>query len=164
MEYPGGPEIDASAKEGDPEYVKFPRALLGKGYDFSFSGLKTSVLYYLKKQKESAVKKHLEDIAASFQKAVVDVLTDKSIDAANHLNLNRIAVGGGVSANSALRAELSAKGDSVGIEVVFPPLSLTTDNGAMIAAVGTYYLERGIFSPLSMNVYPNLAIGEVIPQ
>lgn len=164
MEYPGGPEIDASAKEGDPEYVKFPRALLGKGYDFSFSGLKTSVLYYLKKQEESSVKKHLEDIAASFQKAVVDVLTDKSIDAANHLNLNRIAVGGGVSANSALRAELSAKGDSAGIEVVFPPLSLTTDNGAMIAAVGTYYLERGIFSPLGMNVYPNLEIGEVIPQ
>ena len=92
------------------------------------------------------------------------MLTAKSINAAKQLNLDRIAVGGGVSANSALRAELSSKGESEGIEVVFPPLSLTTDNGAMIAAVGSYYLKRGISSPLSMNVYPNLGIGEVIPQ
>lgn len=164
MEYPGGPKIDESAKDGDPEYVKFPRALLGNGFDFSFSGLKTSVLYYLKKQEESAIKKHIRDISASFQKAVVDVLTAKSFNAAKDLKLDRIAVGGGVSANSSLRTEMSSKGESHGIEVVFPPLSLTTDNGAMIAAVGSYYLERGEFSPLTMNVYPNLAIGEVIPQ
>jgi len=164
MEYPGGPKIDESAQKGDSEYVKFPRALIGKGYDFSFSGLKTSVLYFLKKQEKSAIKKRLEDISASFQKAVVDVLTDKSINAANYLKLNRIAVGGGVSANSALRAELSSKGETEGIEVGFPPLSLTTDNGAMIAAAGAYYLKRGEFSSLSMNVYPNLAIGEEIPQ
>lgn len=164
FEYPGGPKIEESAQNGNSKYVNFPRPLLGKGYDFSFSGLKTSVLYYLKKQKESAIKKHIEDISASFQKAVVDVLTVKSLDAANHLKLNRIAVGGGVSANSALRSELSSKGKTVGIEVVFPPLSLTTDNGAMIAAAGSYYLKRGDYSSLTMNVYPNLAIGEVIPQ
>ena len=164
LEYPGGPQIDELAQNGDSDYVKFPRALLGKGYDFSFSGLKTSVLYYLKKQKKSAIKKHLEDISASFQKAVIDVLTAKSISAANHLKLNRVAVGGGVSANSALRAELSSRGKTEGIEVVFPPLSLTTDNGAMIAAAGSYYLERGDYSSLSMNVHPNLAIDEEIPQ
>lgn len=164
LEYPGGPQIDKLAQDGDSEYVKFPRALLGKGYNFSFSGLKTSVLYYLKKQKESEIKKHLKDISASFQKAVVDVLTAKSINAAKNLYISHIAVGGGVSANSALRAELSSRGKTEGIEVVFPPLSLTTDNGAMIAAVGSYYLGRGEYSSLSMNVHPNLAIGEVIPQ
>lgn len=162
LAYPGGPVIDKLAQNGDSSFVNFPRALLGKGYDFSFSGIKTSVLYFLKKQGSSFIEKHIEDISASFQKAVVEVLADKSIIAAKSLNLDRIVVGGGVSANSGLRGELTLKSKSEGINLNFPPISLTTDNGAMIAAAGAFYLEKGITSSLSMNVYPNLGIMDEI--
>ena len=160
--YPGGPEIDRLAQIGDPTFEHFPRALLGKGYDFSFSGLKTSVLYYLKKQEDGFVEEHLEDISASFQRAVVELLTKKAIEAAKFLNIDQIAVGGGVSANSSLREELNSESEAVGIKTYFPPISLTTDNGAMIAAVGAYYLEKGKSSSLIMNVYPNLGIEDAI--
>ncbi len=160
--YPGGPDIDRLAQGGDSSFQHFPRALLGKGYDFSFSGIKTSVLYYLKKQENGFVEKHIKDISASFQRAVVEVLTKKTIQAAKVLNLDQIVVGGGVSANSSLRAELTSKSEAESIKTYFPPISLTTDNGAMIAAVGAFYLERGISSSLTMNVYPNLGIQDAI--
>ncbi|MCH7818293.1 MAG: tRNA (adenosine(37)-N6)-threonylcarbamoyltransferase complex transferase subunit TsaD [Candidatus Marinimicrobia bacterium] len=156
--YPGGPEIDRLAQRGDSSFQYFPRALDGKGYDFSFSGIKTSVLYYLKKQKDGFIEKHIEDISASFQKAVVEILTKKTIHAVKFLNLDQIVVGGGVSANSGLREELTSKSEADSIKTIFPPISLTTDNGAMIAAVGAYYLEKGLSSSLTMNVYPNLGI------
>ena len=156
--YPGGPEIDRLAQRGDSSFQYFPRALDGKGYDFSFSGIKTSVLYYLKKQKDGFIEKHIEDISASFQKAVIEILTKKTIHAVKFLNLDQIVVGGGVSANSGLREELTSKSEADSIKTIFPPISLTTDNGAMIAAVGAYYLEKGLSSSLTMNVYPNLGI------
>ena len=163
LSYPGGPEIERISKGGDPDFVKFPRALIGKGFDFSFSGIKTSVLYYLKKQDQSFINERISDIAASFQKAVVEVLVEKSVRAAKEFDFDRIIVGGGVSANSVLRDDLISAGEKNDIKVNFPPKFLTTDNGAMIAAAGAYYLEKGISSPLNVNVYPNLGIGEEIP-
>ena len=163
LSYPGGPEIERISNGGDPDFVKFPRALTGRGFDFSFSGIKTAVLYYLKKQDQAFINERIADISASFQKAVVEVLVEKSVRAAKEFDFDRIIVGGGVSANSVLRDDLISAGEKNDIKVNFPPKFLTTDNGAMIAAAGAYYLEKGKSSPLSVNVYPNLGIGEEIP-
>lgn len=135
LSYPAGAEIDRIALEGNPEAIPFPRPMLGlSGFDFSFSGLKTSVLYHLRKHPRE---RH-EDIAASVLASVVDILVGKSIEAARRFHRNHLAVVGGVAANSHLRAALMDAGAERGIDVSFPPLDLCTDNAAMIAAVGAY--------------------------
>lgn len=130
--YPGGPVIDRLAKSGVNDRIRFTRAKLDNKYDFSFSGLKTAVLYYTKKNSEYKV----EELAYSFQESVVGTLTDKAIEACLTKKVKTLLVGGGVAANSALRMQMTEKGNVKGIKVYFPPLSFCLDNAAMIAGLG----------------------------
>jgi N6-L-threonylcarbamoyladenine synthase len=135
--YPGGPEIEKAANMGDPNSISFPRSYLDKGsFDFSFSGVKTSLRNYLQKTSSPPAEKELFDIAASYQEAVFDVLVKKVIDAANEKNVKTIVIAGGVAANKTLRQKLSEKALAEGIETSFPTPKLCTDNAAMIALAG----------------------------
>lgn len=135
--YPGGPIIDRLAKGGVNNQIRFPKANLEGPYDFSFSGLKTSVLYYTQKNKNFDVKQ----VAYSFQKSVVDVLTEKAIKACQRKKVKTLLIGGGVAANSALREHLVQAGEKEGIRVCFPPMKFCLDNAAMIAGLGYTYLR-----------------------
>ncbi|MBU1048531.1 tRNA (adenosine(37)-N6)-threonylcarbamoyltransferase complex transferase subunit TsaD [Candidatus Bipolaricaulota bacterium] len=158
--YPAGAEIDRLATLGDPKTVHFPRPMIGSpGFDFSFSGLKTSVVYHLRKNP----REKQQDIAASVLASVVDILTKKSIEAARRFHRKRLIVTGGVAANSHLRKALALAGADRGIEVLFPSLSLCTDNAAMIAAVGAFrHLRLGQSHPLSLRPDPSLSLGQAI--
>lgn len=159
MGYPGGPEIDRLSMEGDPHYVEFPRAYLGKGsLDFSFSGLKTAVLNYLDNFTQARIHSHLADIAASFQAAVVDVLVNKCLLALSQQNVQRIAVAGGVACNSRLRAELKRRAGEEEVELFYPSPLMCTDNAAMIAAAGHFHLEHGQRSSLDLNAVANISL------
>ena len=153
--YPGGPILDKIASQGDPDAIHFPRARLSGSLDFSFSGLKTAVLNYTKKY--SGSKK--EDIAASFQKAVIEDLVNKVLDAAQKEGIRRIALSGGVSANSSLRSSIKEKSAEKGIEVHLPSIQLSTDNAAMIASVGFQHLKKGNLSDFSLNPKAYLPLG-----
>ncbi|MFQ6118105.1 MAG: tRNA (adenosine(37)-N6)-threonylcarbamoyltransferase complex transferase subunit TsaD, partial [Candidatus Bipolaricaulia bacterium] len=154
IDYPAGAAIDRLAKEGDPEAIALPRPMLDSGYDFSFAGLKTAMAYYLKGHKAKA-----EDVAASFQRAVVDVLVKKTLRAAADLKVERIAVVGGVAANSELRARFQREAAALGARVYFPSLILCTDNAAMIAAAARFrYEELGEESELTLSPEPSLGI------
>lgn len=145
LEYPGGPAIEKASKEGDPSAVRFPRGLSNKGgLDFSFSGLKTAVVTYLKEKAFLPLDpRRLSDVAASFQEAVVDVLVEKTIRGAKKCKVKRIAVTGGVACNGRLREKLSTRAKEEGFQLRFPAPSLCTDNAAMIARAGLRPLERG---------------------
>jgi len=153
--YPGGPIIDEVAKKGDPKKYSFPRPMMDEpNYNFSFAGLKTAVLYFLKKEKDYRV----EDVAASFQEAVVDILVEKTFRLARNLGIRKIAFVGGVAANSRLREKVNDRAKRWGYEVFFPPLYLCTDNALMVARAGYEKAKRGIFSPLYLNADPNLSV------
>lgn len=157
--YPGGPMIDKLAQKGDPDFVKFPRAMLKKTpFDFSYSGLKTALLVYLKSISEEEKQKHLHDICASYQKAAVEVLINKTILAAKEFNVPRVALAGGVAANSLLRSWLQKACAEQGLELYAPDLKYCTDNAAMIARAGLEYLKQGYRSPLTLNAYPSLKL------
>lgn len=159
--YPGGPLIDKISKEGNCCAVQFPRVNFEDNiYDFSFSGLKTSVLNYINGLKQKGQEVKIEDVAASFQSAVVDVLVDKTIKAAKEKGLNTIALAGGVAANSALRDVLKERSTKEGLKVTYPPLILCTDNAAMIGCAGYYKYIKNEFSDLTLNAVPNLKIGK----
>lgn len=166
--YPGGPLIDKYARGGNRNFVKFPRPYLEKGsLEFSFSGLKTSVLYYLKGRglypsPQSSTMNHqlLSDLCASFQAAVVDVLVDKTFLAAARHAVRDVAVAGGVAANSELRARLKTGCDRRGLLLHIPPMEFCTDNGAMIAMVGWMKLREGAVSPYELNAVANLELTE----
>jgi N6-L-threonylcarbamoyladenine synthase len=159
--YPGGPKIDNLAKEGNKNAINFPRAYLEEGtFDFSFSGLKSSVLNYLNKMKMQGVEINRADVAASFQQSVVEVLSNKAVKAAKHNKTNTLCLAGGVAANSALRAELEILCSREGINFLYPPTVLCTDNGAMIACAGYYEYINGRVSKLSLNAMPGLKIGQ----
>ncbi|MDR5659812.1 tRNA (adenosine(37)-N6)-threonylcarbamoyltransferase complex transferase subunit TsaD [Serpentinicella sp. ANB-PHB4] len=161
--YPGGPIIDQLAQRGNPDAIDFPRALLGEeSYDFSFSGLKSAVLNYINKQKMKGEAIVVEDVAASFQKAVVEVLTEKAIRCAQDKEVNTIVLAGGVAANSGLRDSLKKACDGNSIDFKYPSLKLCTDNAAMIGCVAYYNYLRGQRSPLNLNAVPNLKIGKGI--
>jgi len=154
--YPAGPQIDRLAQKGDPASISFPRPMLGEGFDFSFSGLKTAVRYYLGKHPDAT----LADVAASFQTAVVEVLADKLVRAAAHWGDESMVVVGGVAANSGLRAALAERAEREGKTVHFPALKLCLDNGAMIAACAQYrHAVLGEQSPRHLAAQPGLALG-----
>lgn len=149
--YPGGPAIQKSAEEGDPNRFRFPRAWLEGSWDFSFSGLKTAVLYEVRELQKKSSTLPIPDLAASFQKAVVDVLFKKTISAAQEFGAKEILVAGGVSANRALRQTFRSQME---FPVHIPPLSLCTDNAAMIASAGYHRYALGHTSQLDMDVLP----------
>jgi len=154
--YPGGPAIDRLAREGDPEAIAFPRAMPGEP-DFSFSGLKTAVVNHVRKHPDAA----LPDVAASFQAAVVDQLVDKLVAAADDARAPTLVLGGGVAANSALRARVEQVAAATGRRSFLPPLALCTDNAAMIAAAAWWRLRADGPTPLDAGVDPGLGL-EVI--
>jgi N6-L-threonylcarbamoyladenine synthase len=155
--YPGGSIISKLAASGNPGKIPFPRIFLDKsGFDFSFSGLKTAVNRYI--QSHPGYRDELDDIAASFQDAVVEVLAYKLINAAKQKQYRHIAVVGGVAANSRLRETIQADAGSCGISVCIPPMSLCGDNAAMIAAAGYHYLVQGKTSDMNADVYSKSAV------
>jgi N6-L-threonylcarbamoyladenine synthase len=151
LSYPGGPSVQRAAENGDPTRFKFPRARLEGAYDFSFSGLKTAVLYAVNDLKNQGSTLPVEDLAASFQAAVVDVLFHKTIQAARDHHAKEILVAGGVSANKALREAFQSQDE---FKVHIPAFSLCTDNAAMIAAAGYYRYALGHASGLDIDVQP----------
>ena len=159
MNYPGGPEVEKLAKLGNEEAIDFPRVMLDKNsYNFSFSGLKTAVLNYLnsKKQKNEEISK--EDVCASFQRAVFDVLIYKTERLMKEKNLDKLVVSGGVSANNTLRAEIEKMCEKNNFKSYFPSKILCADNAAMIASSGYYEYISGVRSDLTLNVEPNLEL------
>ena len=152
--YPGGPAIDRAALDGDPEAIRFPRAMMDDGFDFSFSGLKTSVMSYVRKHPDVSS----PDVAASFQAAVVDVLVTKARRAAAVTGATGIVLGGGVAANSLLREEILGACEQDGIQGFRPSRAMCTDNAAMIAAAGWYRLRSDGPTPLDVGATPNLRL------
>ncbi len=148
--YPGGVIIDKMAKKGNSRAVSFPRAMKDSP-DFSFSGLKTSLLTMLKKKGRDFSENELPDIAAGYQEAIVDVLVDKTIKAAEDNNMKRVVVCGGVAANSRLREKFTAETVAKKMELFIPPVDLCTDNAAMVAAMGEIMLKNGLRDPLNLN-------------
>lgn len=159
--YPGGPKIDKIAKEGNSDAIKFPRANFhNSSLDFSFSGVKSSVLNYLNKMNMKNEPVNVADVAASFQKSVVGVLVDNAMKACKIKNVTKIAIAGGVASNSCLRETLIKEGEKRGIKVLFPEPILCTDNAAMIGSAGYFEYLKGVKSPLTLNAIPNLKLGE----
>ena len=157
LDYPGGPEIDRLSLLGDANAVRFPRAMLQEeGFDVSYSGLKTSVINYVRKLQSDGKEVPIADIAASFQEAVVDVQVTKTMAAVARTAAPRVFLCGGVAANSSLRSALEQACQEKGIPLHVPPLELCTDNAAMVAACGTALLRRGVYTGLDAGPIPNL--------
>lgn len=155
--YPGGPKIDRAAIEGDPEAVYFKRVYLEPGsYDFSFSGLKTQALNYINSERQAGRELNVNDIAAGFQEAVVEVIADKAVRAAVEFGQDRIVMAGGVASNSRLRELMAVKGAEHGVEILRPSPILCTDNGAMIAAAAYYAYRAGERAGFDLDAYPAL--------
>ncbi len=153
--YPGGPIIDKISLNGHPDAISFPRANLLGTLDFSFSGLKTAVLNYLKKNPDS--KK--EDVAASFQSAVIDVIINKAIQATKNEGIKRVVLSGGVAANSVLRRAIKQRCLEEDVEIYLPSLKFCTDNAAMIAVAGFHNLKKGVVADFSLNPKAYLPLG-----
>ena len=150
--FPGGPIIDEFANKGNPAAIAFPRPMLDSdNYHFSFSGIKTAVRYFAEKSKASGTLPPIQDVAASFQAAVVDVLVQKTICAAKETNAKGITLTGGVAANSQLRQSMSEAATELGVKVYFPPSNLCTDNGAMIAGVAYHQYQEGLRDGFELN-------------
>lgn len=160
LPYPGGPEIDRLAKGGQRDAIHFTRTYLEKeAYDFSFSGIKSGVLNYINQQKQKELPIVAEDIAASFQEAVIEVLVTKALQALQAYGLKKLVVSGGVAANSRLREALSDALEGTDNKVYYPSLILCTDNAAMIASAAYYHRDLVGTTPLTLNAIPNLRLG-----
>ena len=156
--FPGGPAIDRVARDGDPTSIAFPRGLTARHdlvkhpFDFSFSGLKTAVARWVEQQQAAGTTISVPDVAAAFQEAVVDVLTMKLVSACREYDVNEVVLGGGVAANARLRAMAQQRCDDAKLRLRIPPMSLCTDNGAMVAALGAELVEQGVqVSPLELG-------------
>ena len=159
--YPGGPILDKLAEEGNPEAIEFPRARLGDTLDFSFSGIKTAVIrFFREKGKEFSI----QDIAASFQAAVVDMLVDTTIKAVERIGLRRMALAGGVAANTGLQRRMREEADERSLELSCPPPRLCTDNAAMIACTGYYHLLREEVDDLALDTIATEPIAGGAPR
>jgi len=164
LPYPGGPHVDALAKLGNPNAIKFPRGLTAKkyadkhAYDFSFSGLKTAVARYVETVEDAGQPLNREDVAASFAASVVDVLTAKALAACARFDISTLVIGGGFSANSQLRDLAASRAAQAGVELRIPPLRYCTDNGAMIAALGSAVVQAGV-QPSN----PNFPVASTLP-
>ena len=155
--YPGGRIIEEYARSGRRDYVSFPRPMANEpNFDFSFSGLKTSFITYVKKH--SVTDENRSDILASFQEAVFDVLSLKAIKAALSHKIPRIVVGGGVASNGRMREVFFERGRKSGVETMFSSPRFCTDNGAMVAATGRFYMEKGLFSPLDVKGFSRMSL------
>lgn len=159
--YPGGPIIDKLAKNGNPKAYDFPRSWLPGTYDFSFSGLKTSVLRMVERSRAAGIAIKPEDAAAAFQRAVTDVLVGKTIAAAEAHGITTVALAGGVAANRELRERISEEAAKRGWSVSIPPLSLTTDNAAMIAGLGCELFKLGRFAPLGLAAVSRMPLDKL---
>lgn len=152
--YPGGPIIEELAKTGKGDAIHFPRPLLNSNdFDFSFSGLKTAVLYFLGEKKERNELININDLCASLQQAIIDTIKHKTLSCAIKYNISNIVLGGGVAANASLRRTLREAARKVGISVYYPPKELCTDNAAMIACAGYYKFKRGITDSFDLEVF-----------
>jgi len=159
--YPGGPKVDKVSKSGNPDAIHFPRAKVDESeYDFSFSGLKSAVLNYLNSCDMKGIKVVQEDVAASFQKAVVEVLVGHSMHAIDEFGFEKFAIAGGVASNSGLREAFEKACAEKKIEFYHPSPILCTDNAAMIGAAGYYEYIKGVRSGMDLNAVPNLRLGE----
>jgi N6-L-threonylcarbamoyladenine synthase len=154
LAYPGGPAIEKAAATGDPGAIQFPRGLRHEGYDFSFSGLKTAVITYVRKHPDVAT----ADVAASFQEAVVDVLVEKTMRAAAHVDARSVCIGGGVAANTPLRERIVNAAKADGRIPIIPSRAMCTDNAAMVGATGWYRLQLDGPTPLDAAANPNLRL------
>ncbi len=166
LPFPGGPHVDRVARDGDPRAVAFPRGLTGPRdapFDFSFSGLKTAVARHVEALERAGTPVPVADVAASFQEAVVDVLTAKAVRAARERGMDTLLLGGGVAANSRLRALAQERCDAAGIALRVPRPGLCTDNGAMVAALGAHLLAGGAKpSPLDLPANSSMPVTEVL--
>ena len=159
--YPGGPKIEKAAHEGNSEAIAFPRAKVADGvYDFSFSGLKSAVLNYLNGAKMKNEEVNPADVAASFQKSVIDVLVDHAMHAVDEYGLDKFAIAGGVASNGTLRKAMEEACAKKGIKFYHPSPVLCTDNAAMIGAAGYYDYLAGKRAGMDLNAVPNLKLGE----
>ncbi|MBP3700634.1 MAG: tRNA (adenosine(37)-N6)-threonylcarbamoyltransferase complex transferase subunit TsaD [Lachnospiraceae bacterium] len=159
--YPGGPKIDKAAKEGDPHSITFPKARIeGSPFDFSFSGLKSAVLNYLNHAKMMGEEVNPNDLAASFQQAVVEALVSKAMLAAKEYGVDKVVLAGGVASNSALRQGMAQACKKRGYQIYYPSPIYCTDNAAMIGAAAYYEYEKGARAGWDLNAVPNLKLGE----
>lgn len=157
--YPGGPKIDKIAKEGNPDAIHFKRVYLEKdSYDFSFSGLKTSVLNYINTEKQAGREINIADVAASFQQAVIEVIVTKAVTSVKKLNKDKLVLAGGVAANSKLREMLEDECKKNDIKLYYPRPVLCTDNAAMIGCAAYYKYKSGKVDDLRLDAFPNLPL------
>ncbi|HOD38252.1 MAG TPA: tRNA (adenosine(37)-N6)-threonylcarbamoyltransferase complex transferase subunit TsaD [Candidatus Marinimicrobia bacterium] len=159
LPYPGGPQIDQMARRGNPNFYQFPRAKVrSEQYDFSFSGLKTAMLYLVRQRGQKWAQENLADLCAAYQEAIVDVLKINTFTAVKNLHANKLVLAGGVAANSRLRQVFQEQADYYQIELIIPSLKYCTDNAAMIARTGQEMLSRNQISPFSISAVPNLTL------
>ncbi|MCD7909623.1 MAG: tRNA (adenosine(37)-N6)-threonylcarbamoyltransferase complex transferase subunit TsaD [Clostridium sp.] len=159
--YPGGPKVDKTAREGNPNAIQFPRGKVdGSPYDFSFSGLKSAVLNHINHAKMTGEEIHVPDLVASFQNSVVDSLVSRTVMAAKEYGYKQVAIAGGVASNTALRAAMEQACNKAGIRCCYPSPILCTDNAAMIGAAAYYEYLNGNIAGWDLNAMPNLKLGE----
>ena len=158
--YPGGPKVNKLAESGNCDAIKFPRPNLG--YNFSFSGLKTAVINYVHTAEQKGEEINKADVAASFQKAAIDVLVNNTVNAAKEVKADKIALAGGVAANTALREQMENCAKKEGIGFYCPPISMCTDNAAMISCAGYLNYEAGIRGNLDLNAVAQLSLGDIL--
>jgi N6-L-threonylcarbamoyladenine synthase len=156
LPYPGGPEVDKLAQKGDPGFQNFPKSMLNEGFEFSFSGLKTSLLYYAREKGDEFIQKNLKDICASVSEAITEVLVIKMGRAVRETGVKTMMLAGGVSANSMLRIKARKLSEELNVELLIPRMEYCTDNAAMVAITGYMKAERGEFDGMDLKPFARI--------